>query len=329
MRAGLYRIFCFGSLYFLWVLGFSLPAQSETFQERPIINGQRQQLWVYRDTPGLPVLLHLHGGPGMPASPFSPALEPLLPSTFTLVHWDQRGTGRSFEAGEPLSWPLMLQDAEAVIDYLRQRFHQKKIYLVGKSWGSLLGLTLAQKHPEWLHAYIGVAQIIDVTQGDAHAYAFLRQQMSPRDYAKLPRPPYTPEQWSKMRAEVQRYRGVVYAPIEGTLFWSALQSGVYSPWDYLHAYEGFQYSQRQLAHDIRQLPPFRPSALTVPIYFFHGRHDGLVPPQLARDYLCRVQAPHKQWVWFENSAHSPNKEEPLVYQAQLKKILESIQKKML
>ncbi len=319
------RIILRWALCFVGLLCFALPVQSEVLQQTPLIHGKRQQIWVYRERPELPVLLHLHGGPGMPDSPFSPVLESLLPSTFTLVHWDQRGTGRSFEAGETLSWSLMLQDTEAMITYLRQRFHKKKIYLVGKSWGSLLGLTMAQKHPEWLHAYIGVSQIIDVSQGDAHAYAFLRQQMLPQDHAKLPEPPYRSEQWQKIRGQVQQYRGVVYAPIEAQLAWNALQSGVYSPWDYVNAYAGLQYSQRQLTPEIRRLPPFVPGTLEVPIYFFHGRHDGLVPAALAQDYLARVKAPHKAWVWFDNAAHSPNKEEPVAYQAQLKKIVEALE----
>ena len=47
----------------------------------------------------------------------------------------------------------------------------------------------------------------------------------------------------------------------------------------------------------------------VPVYFAVGRYDHMAPFEVSQTYFSILQAPKKEWVWFENSAHFPQWEE--------------------
>ena len=48
--------------------------------------------------------------------------------------------------------------------------------LLGHSWGTVLGVALAQKHPDWFYAYVGVGQLIDTKRNEAEGYEFASGQ---------------------------------------------------------------------------------------------------------------------------------------------------------
>lgn len=119
-----------------------------------------------------PVLLFVHGGPGMPEYKYSSALE----DNFTVVWWDQRGAGLSYHSGmskEKMTTEQFVSDTIEVSKYLCQRFKQEKIYLLGHSWGSLIAIQAAQKSPELYYAYIGVAQITNQIESEKIAYDYM------------------------------------------------------------------------------------------------------------------------------------------------------------
>ena len=118
-----------------------------------------------------PVLLVLHGGPGMPELGVWRFLSGLksLENNFIVVNWDQRGAGKSYQAIDPTSHMTVDQfvsDATQLTNYLRQRFHQQRIYVAGASWGTTLGTLLVQRHPELFAAYIGTGQMVSQTATD-------------------------------------------------------------------------------------------------------------------------------------------------------------------
>lgn len=114
-----------------------------------------------------PILLFLHGGPGSPTMPVAYTFQSPWEDYFTVVQWDQRGTGKTYAANDPktlastMTVEQMTSDAEEVVRYLQKQFGKQKIFLLGHSWGTVLGVALAQRHPEWLYAYLGVGQMVN------------------------------------------------------------------------------------------------------------------------------------------------------------------------
>ena len=142
------------------------------------IGGIQQWLSIRGRDRRNPILLFIHGGPASPEMPTSWAYQDGWEDYFTVVQWDQRGTGKTFNANDPavvgptISAERMELDAEEVVQYLRTTYHQQKIFVLGHSWGSILGLELAARHPEWLYAYIGMGQVISVRDNERLNYAF-------------------------------------------------------------------------------------------------------------------------------------------------------------
>ena len=127
------------------------------------INGQQLGMIIQSADPANPVLLVLHGGPGLPTFFLNGTHPTGLEHDFTVVWWEQRGAGLSFQPDIPpesMTLEQMIADTIAVADYLRTRFGQDRIMLLGHSWGSFLGLQVAVRAPDRFLAYIGMAQVV-------------------------------------------------------------------------------------------------------------------------------------------------------------------------
>ena len=122
------------------------------------INGSTQWVSIRGKDRRNPIILFLHGGPGSPTMPADYTFQTPWEDYFTVVQWDQRGTGKTYAANDPnmlastMTITQMTSDTEEVVQYLLKTFSKRKIFLLGHSWGSVLGLAVAQRHPEWLHA---------------------------------------------------------------------------------------------------------------------------------------------------------------------------------
>ena len=140
------------------------------------VNGTTQWISVRGRDRHNPILLYLHGGPGSPTMPEAYLFQSPWEDFFTVVQWDQRGTGKTYAANDAaalantITIDQMDADTVEVIQQLRTRYHKEKIFLLGHSWGSALGLRIAQEHPEWLYAYIGVGQMINAAQSEADGF---------------------------------------------------------------------------------------------------------------------------------------------------------------
>src|SRR5271154_867038 len=125
-----------------------------------------------------PVLLLIHGGPGYVAMPMSWWFTHGWEEYFTVVQWDQRGAGKTFLLNDPatigatMTLPRMVADTEEMTTWIRKELGKQKIFVIGHSWGSYLGLELAKRHPESLYAYIGVGQLADGPESERRGWAF-------------------------------------------------------------------------------------------------------------------------------------------------------------
>lgn len=151
--------------------GQSLPGSIATM-EQVTLNGSQQWITIRGKNTHNPVLLYLMGGPGAGGFPSNQGFLSPLEDHFVVVNWDQPGTGKSYNAvpTASLTPQRYVDDAYALTQMLRARFHQDKIYVLGSSWGSILGIWLVQQHPDLFYAYVSHGQMVNTTQNDIMGY---------------------------------------------------------------------------------------------------------------------------------------------------------------
>lgn len=272
-----------------------------------------------------PLLLFLHGGPGTAQISFSRKSQRQLEKDYLVVNWDQRGAGRSYQrklAKADMTISRFVADCEEVAEYLLERFGQKRLFLVGQSWGSVVGIRVAAKRPELLWSYIGIGQVVDMKRGEEISYSFTLDEARRRNNQKaihqleaIGLPPY-----KRMKdAGVQRnwlskfngatFKGSFIGKILANMSLQDLRIG-----DAARFVQGTIFSLTCLEDELAAVNIAREiSELKVPVYFCAGRRDYQVPFELVVEYCEKLTSPTKQIVWFEQSAHLPNFEEPAAF----------------
>jgi len=293
------------------------------------VGGTKQWISVRGRDRANPVLLMIHGGPASPEMPTSWYFENGWEDYFTVVQWDQRGSGKSYNANDPkaiqptLSLARITADAGEVVQYLRSRYGKQKIFVLGHSWGSEVGLSLARQHPEWLYAYIGVGQIIDARSGERVGYEetlrIAKATGNAQAIADLKSiSPYPNEDGSVPLEKIDKERN--WSVLFGELSWNRTALDYY--------YDLTQFSPEYTEADIDaidkgshlSLGPLLPNMMEFdfskvtewrcPIVLFVGRHDFTTPSTVVAEWYQRIHAPGKKLIWFENSAHMMMVEEP-------------------
>ncbi len=296
--------------------------------EQVTLGGAAQSLLIRGRDVRNPVLLYLHGGPGTSELGMLRAHNlPVLEQHFTVAVWDQRGAAKSFAARVPASGMTVEQliaDTLELSALLCRRFGTEKIYLVGHSWGSALGVLAVHRRPELFHTYVGVGQIANMLEGERLSYDWTVAQAEragdQRSLARLRaigRPPYAPPMRPKVvtqRSILARYGGEVHDNPRGGMgivLRALLGTREYGWTDRINFFRGIFASMDLLWPQLMAIDLFTQAPdLQVPVHFLLGRHDHEVPSELAARYYQALRAPSKQLIWFEHSAHFLNVEEP-------------------
>jgi pimeloyl-ACP methyl ester carboxylesterase len=278
-----------------------------------------------RDTSN-PVLLFLHGGPGTPGMPLGHVFQDAWEDHFTVVHWDQRGAGKSYSDRVPresLTIAQLVADAEELIGHLRRRLGEDRVYLLGHSYGTVIGIRVALARPEWLHAYVGVGQVVDLEEAVQRGYAsVLARARTAGDRKALEEleamgaPPWSGDdaiprsyRFARLRVRFGDYwhgRTDLWPVLLG--YWMAPE---YSLRDMYRLSRGLDVSGEAF-FDEQPYAGLRSLGLRfdVPLYFVFGREDRVTPGALLEPYLERMEAPHKEIVWIDGAAHFPFMEAP-------------------
>ena len=321
--------------YILIILFTALntAAQSQSARKLPIneqtyvnLNGEQQYVEMTGTSPDNPVLLFLHGGPGWPQTPYLRYFNADLTSTVTLVSWDQAGCGKSAllnPSPKYLTLERLIKDAHELTRVLINRFHKNKIYLAGFSWGSIIGLELVNQYPEDYIAYFGISQVIDMNRSIDLSCEWLKQQATlAGDKAMLARVAQLEQKdpalcknpmecFLKKYEMLAHYGGAIYSPeAEARIKIAESQFDDYKNYNWMKA---FTFSWSSLGDAIFETNLSRITKLEVPAYFFVGRHDHTLPPQVTEEFVNKLKAPQKELIWFENSGHEPLEEEPAVF----------------
>lgn len=291
------------------------------------INGTKQWLLIRGQDRTKPVLLFLHGGPGL--SELSMLSGHELETDFVVVNWEQRGAGKSYDArvfNDSFTVDTFVDDAVEVSRLLVKRFNQPKIYLMAHSWGTFLGVLTAKKYPELFHAFFSVSQIARQMQAEQISYDWVLQQARERNaiwqvrkLTKQGRPPYPPAEWldylTWQRTLVGLYRGIMYKTQFLPLFIkSVLLCPEYTLLDKIHYGLGAQENVRRLWPQVVAMDLFQEAPkLDVPYYLFQGVYDRQTPYGIAQEYFDQLDAPEKRMFTFEESAHCPLFEESALF----------------
>ncbi len=288
------------------------------------LGGREQAIMVRGRSTDLPVILYLSGGPGQSDLAYSRVLFDDLTHDFIVVGWDQRGTGKSYAALDPTSELTLAQAVADTIEltgYLRERFGEEKIYLMGESWGSTLGVLAVQQRPDLYHAWIGSGQMVSQRETDRRLYCdvlelagrtgerALRSQMlafGPPPYADIPYPnavvmsnyprletPYMPP-----RAYIERGSAANLGPY-------GIFGSEYNFIEKVNVLRGL-IDMFTVMHPQLQGIDFRRDVprLEVPVYILDGAAELPARRDLALEWYTQLDAPIKRLYTFENSGHS-------------------------
>lgn len=297
--------------------------------EKIKLGGIDQWIQIRSEDRSKPILLFLHGGPGFPQMPFS-HLNAELEKEFVVVQWDQRGAGKSYSSSIPdasMTIEQIVSDTHELTLYLRERFGRNKIYLVAHSWGTIVGARSVAQYPELFRAYVGISQAVDPPKSERMMYRYALaagvkggNKKAVAELDKIGVPPYkSTRDYHTLQRWVSHFNTADYSPISP---WRFIRLGFASPavsWlDPFRIWVGFRYSFAHLWREaFYQTNLFKQAPrIDVPVYFFLGRHDRTVTVSaaMAAEYFRALDAPRgKTLIWFENSGHWPQLEEPRKY----------------
>lgn len=276
------------------------------------LGGMEQHVLMRGHDDRNPVLLWLHGGPGATQMPFAHAFDAELEEHFVMVHWDQRGAGKSNTADfDPETFTLEQHKSDALelVNWLRERFDQDKIFLLGHSWGSRIGIELAAEHPELFHAYIGVSQVVDHARATKLARDWLENRIHLEErwtLRDIDVPVMKHSDYRQFIGIVERHGGGVDKTFT-ELARIALRSPEYSMADNRRLLRSMNRGGSLLHENgiiegynlIESIPE-----LEIPVWFLSGRGDFNTPSALIREYYEAIDAPQKRFVLFPQ-AHTP------------------------
>lgn len=286
------------------------------------LSGTKQSVIIRGEDRNNPILLLVHGGPGSAETPLFRYYDAALEKRFVVVYWDQRACGKSYtrrDAAALLCVQMFVQDLCDLALYLKEDLGKEKIYLLAHSWGTLLGLLAAAKHPELFYAYVGTGQVASMPESELESYRFALKAAREQNNAKAIR---------ELEAIGEPKNGVYAYGLTGTrtqrkwlnYFGGAIYGSKGMSKFILRFFTSPEYNLADIVRFFKSLnAPARNNLsqkeflkinlfdaikkIDVPIYFFLGLHDYQVASVVAEKFFHAIKAPRKELIWFEHSAH--------------------------
>ena len=295
--------------------------------EKIRLGGLEQYVIIRGASTEKPVMLFLHGGPGSPEIAFMKHFNTDIENDFIMVYWEQRGSGKSFTNDIPvesMTLEQFISDTREISEYLAKRFSQEKIYVMGHSWGSLLGILTAYEHPELFHAYFGIGQVAQQLRGEKISFQWVKERASfERDEDAMkalsemnfPDSGASNSDWVNFLLNERKY----VAQFGGSMqemkgMWPMIKlflgAEEYTFNEKLNYMKGSLFSLNLLFPEVINADLFsKIDSMQIPVYIFQGTHDYQTPYVVAKDFYDQLKAPEKELFTFSKSAHSPLMEE--------------------
>lgn len=304
-----------------------MKKQNDYFSEYIKINGIEQYLLHHTISAKLPVLLFLHGGPGMAESTFAYAFQKELSSFFNIVHWDQRGAGKTLtKAKRNSNYPSceeLIDDLFEIVKYLKKKYNKEKIVILGHSWGSVLGTLFVRRYPQEVLCYIGAGQVIDIVENEKLGYEKLKELIikagNKKDLDSLEKIGVYPEKnYEKpMIKKLQRIRilqgkykvGMNFIPIIKTL----LKSPIFRLSDITSLFKGMNNNKKLwdflFSHSLYE----ESRDYEIPVFYILGDRDFQAPHTIASGYFHSINAPKKKLFIIKEAGHFMMLDQPKLF----------------
>lgn len=298
------------------------------------LGGLDQWVMIRGESVANPPLILLHGGPGLSETGFFRHFNAPLEKSFTVICWDQRGAGKSFDRNIPRSSMTVEQfihDLDELVGAVCGRLGKTKVAIFGHSWGSALGVLYAARFPQKVAAYVGSGQIGDWAAAELGTYAWAlaeAQRRGKRRAVKRLRaigpPPHSAESLWTQRTWLSRLEGRMGPKAMWNLGRAVLSGPESSIFDLPKTMRGFRFSLDATWTEVSRLNLIAlVPTLQMPVFFLLGRQDHWVPPEISVAYLDALTAPSKKLVWFERSGHEPFVDEPAKFNAAMAELVRS------
>jgi len=297
--------------------------------EKVNLGGVEQYLIIRGADSTKPVMLYLHGGPGSPEFTFMKITNTAIENDYVMVYWEQRGAGKSYSKNIPeesMNLEQFISDTRELSLILAKRFNQEKIFLMGHSWGSFLGIQTAYRYPELYHAYFGIGQVCDQFRGEKISFEWVKEQAQiqndERATEKLatmvfPDSLANSDVWINFimyeRVYVSKFGGGVTHKM--TSMWPiikmVLDAKEYTFREKMNYMPASLFSLKHLWPDVVSNNLFNKiDSMKIPVFIFQGKYDYQTPYVVAKEFFDQLKAPQKEFFTFEECAHSPVMEDP-------------------
>ncbi len=279
------------------------------------IDGTEQWISVRGEDRNNPLIFIVHGGPASSYSIFHPLLRS-WEKYFTIVQWDQPGTGRTFSrngasGSGKITFDRLIHDGIEVVEYLQANLGHQKVILVGSSVGSLTGLQMIHRRPDLFHAYVGTDQ--NSPDPDQIGYQIILEALTKAGDKKgldLVRKMGTnPTQWNQKdynKRNQHLVKTVKDVPnmIMDLILPSMLSSPTHTFRDIKDYFTGMSYSSDQLFKELVSFYETREvTSIEIPLFIFQGDSDIVTPTITAKTYFDKIKAPHKEFVLIRQAGH--------------------------
>lgn len=299
------------------------------------INGINQYLFHSGTKYKNPVMLFLHGGPGSVESIFAHTFQKKWEDIYTVVHWDQRGSGKTLiQNPDENKYPtieLLLKDLFEIIEYLKKKYNKEKIVLLGHSWGSVLGSIFIKNHPDLVSYYIGVGQVIDMAKNESVGYNKVKAEIiksnDKKSLKKLEDIGVYPsntfddtfiKNCKKLRKLQGKYN--LGVKIDLSILISAFKSPIFKFSDISALIKGAKSNEKLIEFLFKFNLNSESTEYKLPVYYIMGENDWQVPTILAKEYFKKIEAPHKNLYIIPNAGHMTMMDQPDLFFDSLLKI---------
>ena len=314
------------------------------------LTDQEEYITIAGESVNNPVIISLHGGPGSPTSYVDHCWQDYLTDEYTVVCWDERGCGRSYyhnaavdPNNETLSFDAQLADLDALVDYLRDRFSQEQVIIIGHSYGTILGSRYVLAHPEKVSAYIGIGQCVNNRNYANETYAYedaLSIARASGDDTTEMEASYEKfiadmslANLMALRAKLEPYHpleitedvstmAALTSPILGVddMSWYLFQLGALMDEARMERYEELvEEPLSDFTNDFNALEYH--DAYQMPVMLISGSCDWICPVGLVEEYMSVMTAPRKELRLIEGCGHAPQGQLPEAFCQEIKEFL--------
>lgn len=278
------------------------------------VNGTKQWINIYGEDINNPVLLYLHGGPGSATSAIDYAYTRKWADVYTVVTWDQRNCGKSYDAEQNdivLTRDLLLADGKAVTEFVLDYLSKDKLTILGHSWGSIYGANLVLQYPEYYECFIGAGQLVDYVENEEAfinaALIWADGDVETLELINQLTPEHVTMEHITARNDIMQKYGydmmangsdynlaatVIFNPNYSLIDWIA-----YFKID-MSVYLDFFVSEEFASFSLKGRTDY-----PVPFYNINGDRDYQTNYILAQEYFEKVNAPYKRMYLMENMTH--------------------------